>query len=108
MRAQKSWYTAFKKTFAAVGCARRSSVGGRGKLIWVAQRDGAVRSWHPLCHAENPEAVKIFVESARYPFAREGLPDSTRNPGNGSQNFAAQIWGYPPTEYMLKGRHVGR
>jgi 4-hydroxy-2-oxoheptanedioate aldolase len=70
---------------------------------WVAQQVMAA-GVHGilLCHAENPEAVKIFVESLRYPFAEKypGLDTGIR--GNGSQGFASQIWGLPPNEYMLK------
>lgn len=70
---------------------------------WVAQQVMAA-GVHGilLCHAENPEAVKIFVESLRYPFAEKiaGLDVGIR--GSGSQTFASQIWGLSPTEYMLK------
>jgi len=70
---------------------------------WVAQQVMAA-GVHGilLCHAENREAVKIFVESLRYPFAPKhpGLDTGIR--GNGSQNFASQIWGLQPNEYMLK------
>jgi 4-hydroxy-2-oxoheptanedioate aldolase len=70
---------------------------------WVAQQVMAA-GVHGilLCHAENPEAVKIFLESIRYPFAEKypGLDMGIR--GNGSQNFASQIWGLSPVEYMEK------
>ena len=70
---------------------------------WVAQQVMAA-GVHGilLCHAENPEAVKIFVESLRYPFAEKHAGLDTGIRGNGSQNFAAQIWGLQPNEYMLK------
>jgi len=70
---------------------------------WVAQQVMAA-GVHGilLCHAENPEAVKIFVESLRYPFAEKHAGLDTGIRGNGSQNFASQIWGLQPTEYMLK------
>ena len=70
---------------------------------WVAQQVMAA-GVHGilLCHAENPEAVKIFVESLRYPFAEKHAGLDTGIRGNGSQNFASQIWGLPPNEYMLK------
>ena len=70
---------------------------------WVAQQVMAA-GVHGilLCHAENPEAVKIFVESLRYPFAEKVAGLDTGIRGNGSQNFAAQIWGVQPNEYMLK------
>lgn len=70
---------------------------------WVAQQVMAA-GVHGilLCHAEHPEAIKILVEAVRYPFAQKhpGLDTGIR--GNGSQNFASQIWGLPPNEYMLK------
>lgn len=70
---------------------------------WVAQQVMAA-GVHGilLCHAENPEAVKIFVESLRYPFAEKHAGLDTGIRGNGSQNFAAQIWGMEPNEYMRK------
>ena len=70
---------------------------------WVAQQVMAA-GVHGilLCHAENPEAVKIFVESLRYPFAEKHAGLDTGIRGNGSQNFAAQIWGLQPNDYMLK------
>ena len=56
-----------------------------------------------LCHARNPEAVKMFVAAARYQFEREGLkddmiPEGLR--GSGSQGFASTIWGISGTEYL--------
>lgn len=62
-----------------------------------------------LCHARSPEAVRLFVEAARYPFHRLGV-DQGKNPGalgeglrgNGGQGNAAQIWGIPVSEYFKK------
>src|SRR5688572_18841206 len=70
---------------------------------WVAQQVMAA-GVHGilLCHGEHPEAVKILVESLRYPFAEKHPGLNTGIRGSGSQNFAAQIWGLPPNEYMLK------
>ena len=53
-----------------------------------------------LCNAESPEAARLMMEAARYPFAPTvpGLSQGTR--GNGSQFYAAQIWGVPAAEYM--------
>lgn len=56
-----------------------------------------------LCHARTPEAVKMFVATARYQFEREGLkddmiPEGLR--GSGSQGYAASIWGISGTEYL--------
>ena len=55
-----------------------------------------------LCHARSPEAVKVFVEAVRYPFAERatGLGEGLR--GSGSQGFAARIWGMTPQEYLKK------
>jgi len=53
-----------------------------------------------LCNAETPEAARIMIEAARYPFAPrvEGLSQGFR--GNGSQGYAATIWGVNQQEYM--------
>ena len=55
-----------------------------------------------LCHAETPGAVKVFVESARYPFhtigVGKGLDVGRR--GAGGQGGAAAIWGISTEEYM--------
>jgi 4-hydroxy-2-oxoheptanedioate aldolase len=58
-----------------------------------------------MCNANDPEAIRVFVESTRYPFApvAAGLEEAkglTR--GNGSQGFAAQIWGLAANDYMRK------
>lgn len=57
-----------------------------------------------LCHAEDPGAVRAFVECARYPFARSGvglgLGEGRR--GSGGQAMASAIWGLSPSEYLLK------
>ena len=51
-----------------------------------------------LCNAESPEAARLMIEAARYPFAPhvEGLAQGTR--GNGSQGFASTIWGVSASE----------
>src|SRR5688500_6758690 len=54
-----------------------------------------------LCHARSPEAIRIFVEASRYPFAEPkvaGLGQGLR--GSGSQGFASQIWGVSGNEYL--------
>jgi 4-hydroxy-2-oxoheptanedioate aldolase len=53
-----------------------------------------------LCNAESPEAAKIMIEAARYPFAPvvPGLAQGYR--GNGSQSYPSKIWGVSPNEYM--------
>jgi len=55
-----------------------------------------------LCHARSPEAARVFVEAARYPFAEKagGLGQGFR--GSGSQSYAAQIWGIPANDYLRK------
>lgn len=55
-----------------------------------------------LCHAQSPDAVKVFVESVRYPFAEKfpGLNPGWR--GSGSQGYAAQMWGIPANDYLKK------
>ena len=52
-----------------------------------------------LCHARSPEAVRVLVESARYPNAKpaKGLGEGLR--GNGSQGYASRIWGITAQEY---------
>jgi 4-hydroxy-2-oxoheptanedioate aldolase len=55
-----------------------------------------------LVHAESPEAVKAFVEHARYPFNKmgvgEGLDEGRR--GSGGQESAAAVWGVSEREYL--------
>jgi 4-hydroxy-2-oxoheptanedioate aldolase len=53
-----------------------------------------------LCHAETPDAVRAFVEAARYPFhtAAEGLGVGRR--GSGGQDLAAAIWAISRGEYL--------
>ena len=53
-----------------------------------------------LTNAEDPEAVKLMIEASRYPFAPavKGLRQGWH--GNGSQNYAAKIWGITPAQYM--------
>ncbi|MCH8222906.1 MAG: hypothetical protein IH868_05785 [Chloroflexi bacterium] len=51
-------------------------------------------------HARDPEAVKAFVATARYPFqtlARDIIPEGLR--GGGGQAMAAKIWGLDPSAY---------
>lgn len=60
-----------------------------------------------LCHARNPEAVRMFVATARYQFERpelkgrdKGIPEGLR--GSGSQGYASQIWGLTGVQYVEK------
>jgi 4-hydroxy-2-oxoheptanedioate aldolase len=58
-----------------------------------------------LTHANDPEAIRTFVQSARYPHAvpAPGLPrDAGLERGAGSESFAAQIWGMTGPEYMRR------
>jgi len=56
-----------------------------------------------LVRARDPEAVKRFVQAARYPIhksAAEIVGEGLR--GFGSHKFAAQIWGISEKEYLAK------
>lgn len=56
-----------------------------------------------LCHAESAEAVAAFVNAVRYPFNTPDAPAGEEGRrGGGGQNFAAEVWGLPVTEYMAK------
>lgn len=55
-----------------------------------------------LCHARSPEAIRVFVESVRYPFAEKHVALGQGLRGSGSQGYASQIWGIPATEYLRK------
>lgn len=57
-----------------------------------------------LCHAETPEAIRTFVESARYPFNKLGVGDGLGEGrrGGGAQASPAAIWGLPMPEYLAK------
>ena len=57
-----------------------------------------------LCHADDPGAVKAFVEAVRFPTQRlavgEGLDEGRR--GVHGVPTAAKIWGITPKEYLEK------
>lgn len=56
-----------------------------------------------LCHAESAEAVRAFVEAARYPFASNtGADLGPGRRGHGGQERAAEIWGIPATDYLAR------
>jgi 4-hydroxy-2-oxoheptanedioate aldolase len=58
-----------------------------------------------LCHAEDPAAVRAFVESTRYAFQTIGVDEGqlgVGRMGNGGQGYASRIWGLDPREYMKK------
>ena len=69
---------------------------------WIVQQALAqgVHGAH-LARARDPEAVKKFVQSARYPFHTAGveiLGEGTR--GWGSQEFASFVWGVDRKRYL--------
>ncbi len=57
-----------------------------------------------LCHADDPGAVKAFVEAARFPHqhagVNEGLDEGRRGAHGTAQ--AAEIWGISPKEYAQR------
>ena len=56
-----------------------------------------------LCHAESAEAVRAFVEAARYPFAANSGTDlGPGRRGHGGQMLAAEIWGIADQEYLAR------
>lgn len=56
-----------------------------------------------LCHARSPEAIRVFVQSLRYPNAKPVVPNIGEGLlGNGSQGYASRIWGITAAEYMKK------
>jgi 4-hydroxy-2-oxoheptanedioate aldolase len=71
--------------------------------FWVAQQAIAT-GIHGilLCHARSPEAVRVFVQSLRYPNAKPapGLGEGLL--GNGSQGYASRIWGISSQEYTKR------
>ena len=71
---------------------------------WMIQQALAqgVHGLH-LGRARDPEAVKRYIQAARYPIhkqAVETLGEGLR--GWGSQMFAAWVWGIEPQEYLKK------
>lgn len=55
-----------------------------------------------LCHADDPEGVRAFVESCRYPFRTPAAGQGDGRRGAGGQGWAAQIWGVTAAEYLKK------
>ncbi len=55
-----------------------------------------------LCHAESPDAVRVFVEAARYPYQKAGLDRGLQvgRRGGGGQREAAEIWGISTRDYL--------
>ena len=56
-----------------------------------------------LCHAETSDAVRAFVETARYSFtSSEGMDLRAGRRGHGGQIRAAEIWGVSVGEYFAR------
>jgi 4-hydroxy-2-oxoheptanedioate aldolase len=55
-----------------------------------------------LCHARDPEAVEVAVQSMRYPFDYPGVPRQRLEGlrGNGSESFSSHIWGITGNQYL--------
>ena len=56
-----------------------------------------------LCHANNPDAVREFVENCRFRFRKKYkkiLSEGKR--GHGGQVLASKIWGISEDEYLKK------
>src|SRR4030042_1460468 len=71
---------------------------------WMVQQALAqgVHGVH-LCRAQDPEAVKRFVQAARYPFQEKAVSIvGTGVRGWGSQKFAAWVWGIDEKEYLKR------
>ncbi len=70
---------------------------------WMVQQALAqgVHGLH-LCRAQSPEAVKLFVAAARYPFQTSDANHLEGVRGWGSQKFAAWVWGLDDKEYLKK------
>lgn len=72
--------------------------------VWMAQQALAqgAHGVH-LCRARDPEAVRIFIQSLRYPFNEIGedkIGDGLR--GWGSFQWAAWVWGVDEQTYLKK------
>ncbi|MCA9230994.1 MAG: hypothetical protein KDA57_10100 [Planctomycetales bacterium] len=77
------------------------SVKSGGWMVQQALAQG-VHGVH-LARARDPEAVKRFVQAARYPIHKQGsesVPEGLR--GFGSHKFAASIWGIEEREYLQR------
>ena len=57
-----------------------------------------------LCHAENPGAVRAFVETCRYPINKIGMGNNIGegHRGAGGQNQSGEVWGISGDDYLDK------
>ncbi|MEL6964022.1 MAG: aldolase/citrate lyase family protein [Pseudomonadota bacterium] len=55
-----------------------------------------------LCHVKSPDAVRAFVESARYAFQMSGVGHGLEQGrrGSGGQERAAAVWGVSISDYL--------
>ena len=55
-----------------------------------------------LVHVRSPEAVRVFVQAARYPTHTQAVGDGLREGlrGSGGQGYAARIWGISAAKYQ--------
>jgi len=87
-------------TLPILGLDKETFKGGS----WMIQQALAqgVHGLH-LGRARDPEAVKLYVQAARYPFQKTGVEvigEGVR--GWGSQKFAAWVWGIDEKEYLKR------
>jgi len=87
-------------TLPILGLDKETFKGGS----WMIQQALAqgVHGLH-LGRARDPEAVKLYVQAARYPFQKKGVEvigEGVR--GWGSQKFAAWVWGIDEKEYLKR------
>ena len=61
-----------------------------------------------LCHAESPDAVRAFVECARYPFQTAGVGKGINQGlrGSGGQGSGRACLGHHPRRVPRPGRHM--
>lgn len=70
---------------------------------WIMQQIMAAGAHGILLpHAVDPTAVKLMIEAIRYPFAKPVPGLGQGRQGNGSQGFAANIWGISQNEYLRR------
>ncbi len=57
-----------------------------------------------FCHANVPEAVKVFIEASRYPFPEQGVGAGLEagRRGSAGQAMAGAMWGLSGVDYVKK------